>query len=576
MDDIVNKECISGKTRCTLSDSTGKLYQKCENNKWSSSLLCLEGQTCSNISNKCEANTSISCEANKMECLEHNHYRKCNESGTAWLAESICPENTICKTENGSTQCVFMCSQGESICSSSSTYKECNNNGKYSDEKTCENGKSCMNGACISKCELAKIKKSYVGCEYYAVELHSGGGYYSGGTYAIVVSNPNDNSVNVSISDGVGQIINRTVLSNSIEIVDVEDHQARNTVYGDFSYHITSDLPIVAYQFSPLGGSGNHLNDASLLIPTTAYDTRYRMLSWSESNTDPQVMTIVAKEDNTTITYNARTTTAAGEGIPEISEGETYTHTLDAGKVLQFVTKKHEENASLNDMNGSLITSDKPIGVFGGHGCTNVPTDIMACDHLEEQLFPTNTWGNHYIVVKTYPRGTETEYYKIVADEDNTLINIDGNEFTLNAGDVHSFDTPSDFEITSDKAIMVGQYMAGQNAGAETGDPSFILQVAVEQFRKNYLFLVPNTYEYDYVTITAPNDAVVNLDASIISENDFVAIGSTAYKRARISLSDGSHSIKADYPIGISVYGYDNYVSYGYPGGLNLINLKGQ
>jgi hypothetical protein len=40
--------------------------------------------------------------------------------------------------------------------------------------------------------------------------------------------------------------------------------------------------------------------------------------------------------------------------------------------------------------------------------------------------------------------------------------------------------------------------------------------------------------------------------------------------------NDGVHRLQADQPVGLVVYGFDAYVSYGYPGGtdLALINLK--
>jgi hypothetical protein len=40
--------------------------------------------------------------------------------------------------------------------------------------------------------------------------------------------------------------------------------------------------------------------------------------------------------------------------------------------------------------------------------------------------------------------------------------------------------------------------------------------------------------------------------------------------------NDGVHRLTADQPVGLVVYGFDAYVSYGYPGGtdLALINLK--
>ena len=35
-------------------------------------------------------------------------------------------------------------------------------------------------------------------------------------------------------------------------------------------------------------------------------------------------------------------------------------------------------------------------------------------------------------------------------------------------------------------------------------------------------------------------------------------------------LGDGVHFIRSSEPVSVIVYGYDQYVSYGYPGGLNL------
>ena len=47
----------------------------------------------------------------------------------------------------------------------------------------------------------------------------------------------------------------------------------------------------------------------------------------------------------------------------------------------------------------------------------------------------------------------------------------------------------------------------------------------------------------------------------------------TMFGVARLKLAnnvDGNHDVKSDKPVGISVYGYGQYTSYWYPGGLNL------
>ena len=56
------------------------------------------------------------------------------------------------------------------------------------------------------------------------------------------------------------------------------------------------------------------------------------------------------------------------------------------------------------DLTGTIITSDKPIGVFGGHEAAVSGTQCCA-DHIEQQLFPVATWGKTYIATKSFPRG---------------------------------------------------------------------------------------------------------------------------------------------------------------------------
>ena len=59
-------------------------------------------------------------------------------------------------------------------------------------------------------------------------------------------------------------------------------------------------------------------------------------------------------------------------------------------------------------LSGTIITSDKPIAVFGG---INAPTSLMdspACDYFVEELPPTNTWGRNFVTVPLATRLTVT------------------------------------------------------------------------------------------------------------------------------------------------------------------------
>jgi len=43
---------------------------------------------------------------------------------------------------------------------------------------------------------------------------------------------------------------------------------------------------------------------------------------------------------------------------------------------------------------------------------------------------------------------------------------------------------------------------------------------------------------------------------------------------ARMPLAAGSHRLEGDQTVGLVVYGWDQYVSYGYPGGMNTETLN--
>ena len=62
------------------------------------------------------------------------------------------------------------------------------------------------------------------------------------------------------------------------------------------------------------------------------------------------------------------------------------------------------------DLTGTLIMSDKPITVIGGHECANVPPNKVYCEHVEQQIPPTLTWGKKHLVRSFSGRSDELTY----------------------------------------------------------------------------------------------------------------------------------------------------------------------
>jgi hypothetical protein len=133
----------------------------------------------------------------------------------------------------------------------------------------------------------------------------------------------------------------------------------------------------------------------------------------------------------------------------------------------------------------------------------------------------------------------------------------------------------------STTGIPSGSCTSDQNCSphdANIGDPDMAMVVPSEQFRDKYVFLVPTKYQHNYVSIVAPVVAgvVANvvMDGAAMDPATFHQVGSQPWAVATKSMMAGSHVLSADQNIGVLVYGWDQYVSYSYPGGMNLETLQ--
>lgn len=411
------------------------------------------------------------------------------------------------------------------------------------------------------------------GTEFWAVDLdniESG----MGGTFAIVVSNTGAVDANVTVETVAGQVASAVVPSGGLKTFGFPRNMVNGTVQRTGGvYRVRSDQAIVAYQFNPL--ENLYTNDASLLLPTATLGTEYFVMSrehisgWNLRGS----MSIIATEPDTEVTIQATGQTLAGTGIPAVPAGGTMTRTLAQFEVLNI-----ETDGTTSDLTGSRVTANKKVAVFGGSECSFIPNGYYACDHLEEQMFPVATLGKTFDFCRSQPRSTEPDFVRILATEDDTTITTDpaiaGTPITLNAGKFVELTVPADVEIDGDKPLLIGQYLVSQNFGANTGDPSMILAVPSEQFRTDYIFLTPNTFAFDWVTVTAPTGATVTLDGTPIPSSSFTTLGDSGFGCARVAVSDGAHRISGDQKFGIAVYGYDQYASYGYTGGLELAEIN--
>lgn len=414
-------------------------------------------------------------------------------------------------------------------------------------------------------------------------------------------------------------------------------------------------------------GYGTYSNDASLLLPAHILGTSHVVVAPHHSHiNDPSTtpttvikrsaeLVIVATQDNTTVTLKPSADTLAGAAlgpswpaVPAIARASTPAAiVLQSYEVLQLATDSTGADYDCytaggaswcrkgNDLTGTVVTSDKPVAVFAGHSCQNIPNSRPYCDHNEEQIFPFATWGKTFIAVPSFPLrlnnntfpsvSAAPDHFKIVAGcpvtqpqcnplgttltlnpapaaanvlaPNNCLAgtSLTANNCRLAGGGFVEFKSAVPFSITADQPIAVAQFFPGQGpvsaipapTDPAEGDPSMVLLPPIEQWRARYTVLASTGLLDNYIGLAIDSSrvasvlvdgAAINITPGGTLPGDPKQVGSTTFVVKNHAVSTGTHTIQVNPKpgqtsvpgAGVTVYGYDAQVSYGYTGGLDL------
>jgi phage baseplate assembly protein gpV len=534
-------------------------------------------------------------------------------AGSSSTGEPPCPEGTILCDGNNAQVCDGMggfasmepcpkacapglgcveCVPGSGKCDGPVAQK-CDDNGAGFVDSFCDEvqGVQCdaQLGECIGACAPAVLGTSYIGCEYYpTVTPNVVGDNFS---FAVVVSNVSDQDATITITRGGNQVVQQVAPKNTVQVITLPwvatlKQTGASKLVVDGAYRLRSTQPVTVYQYNPLeyqkAGSFSYTNDASLLMPTNVWGQETVVVTRNTLNGLPGVYAVVARADNTKVELTPSATgkiVQAGGGVAANGTGIVM---LSEGDVLQVLSAAGGGGPDISDLTGTRVVSDKPVQVIGAHACSYVPYNITACDHLEEFNLPLDNLAKDYIVSTPFVKAPnqnpqiKARMVRVIATTDATTITYDppqpGAPAALaKAGDYAEIQTDKDFQISANFKIAVSEYMLGQAAGGGTGDPAMTISVPTAQYRGDYSFHAPTNYESNFANITAPDGTKVLIDGVMVQ--GFMAIGATGFGVARVQLSnngDGNHTITGDQDFGVQVYGYGQYTSYWYPGGLDL------
>jgi hypothetical protein len=646
----IPRACIPGTRRC-VSDAEAEVCN--DDSEWVAS-ACGEEQLCWGG----ECGDIGTCEPNAVtRCIGFTRYEGCNPVGTG-VGEFEVDFNLTCiEGEDGPELATRLCLEGETTCQDEQVLLRCAESGlEFEFSTNCledDETTLCDDNQCITLCQFIEKRETYVGCEYWAVDLDNYFGVDSNGNptdayfaqFAVAISNPTGTlAADVTIESATEVLGVGTVDPGDMIVFRLPPSEIDGTMVGPWGYRITSTVPIVAYQFNPLENEQVFSNDASLLLPTSSLGTEYYVMTRHQVFEDTKAfVTVVATQSGETVvtiqlpeaTGTNPVITLAGAEIPPLAGGDEVTVTLQ-----QFDTLNLETNRIGSDLTGTYISSDRPVAVLAGAECADVPsTDNCifrerqadwvceydretpcfdpvrqapsielcfpfrtgTCDHIEQQMLPVFAWGREFNAARTYQRRTEGETWRVLAAENNTRVTLVGlptsetaeppftrTTWTIDEGEWFEFTSWSDFQILATDPIFVGQFLHGLHGPDDSapppndpmnGDPSFIMAVPIEQYRDDYIFLVPGEYAHNFVTIVAP----VGLDVNHVDEqgeevfeaDSFTPFGDGTHASLRVELEhEGYHRLSGEQPFAVTVYGFDDDVSYGYPAGLDIKRIN--
>jgi hypothetical protein len=521
--------------------------------------------------------------------------------------------------------------------------------------KTCPDDQGCSGTDCVPACDSAGDNKSTFGCDYYVVGpdiLFDGAGACFAAYVVNTWSTPvaltvefEDQALDVTkfayLPSGSGGAIQYTPLTSGqippgeVAILFLNRHgwnplglvtdcpagvtpaitdrdtAPHGTTYGS-AFHITTSAPVVAYDIYPYGGGQSAFTSATLLLPTSAWDTNYIAVdAFGPGFLGGPFISMVAVEDGTLVTISPSAAIAGGAGVPATSQGVPATYPLARGQALQFT--------QATPLAGSVIQSNKAIGVWGGK--TNLGIDACCDDSAHQMIPPVRAMGSEYAAVRYRNRydGVEEEPpWRLIGAVDGTVLTYDpaappGAPTTLSLGQVVDFRATGQLVVKSqdaDHPFYVSAHMTGAalyDPGQQSpptgpddgrGDAEFVNVVPTAEYLDKYVFFTDPTYsETNLVVVRAKGPsgfADVSLDCAGVL-GGWQPLGfSGRYQYTRIDLvrhdfqpqgscDNGRHVMESKQPFGLTVWGwgsaetgnlgngfYTQYVSYAYPAGAGV------
>ncbi|HEX8790894.1 MAG TPA: IgGFc-binding protein [Polyangiaceae bacterium] len=392
------------------------------------------------------------------------------------------------------------------------------------------------------------------------------------------------------------------------------------------AFHVTTSVPVTAYDIYPFGGGESGFPGAELVYPSSAWGTNYVVLATPQGTLSPprrKFLDILADTSATTVTFSPAVPVPGGGGYPPVNQNASTMFTLDAGEYAHW-----ETDPATTDFSGSIVLANHPVSVAAGEDLFRLqPFGEPGGDVTHVQILPTSAIAHDYAVAPYTTRRAdlkeETIHYRIVGLVAGTQLSFDpavaGAPSAVGQAQVVDFATVGAFRVTSQDAshpFSIAQEMSTGNLNMDTdagfrtdcatfydanqmlqktcGDEEFVPLVPPAQFLDKYVFFTDPTYSTTTLSLVraqsggAFRDVTVDCLGTISGWKNVDAAGRYQYARADLvralppgsmpdagACANGAHVASSKGPFGLVVYGLDTYASYAYPAGGNAAVLSG-
>lgn len=328
-------------------------------------------------------------------------------------------------------------------------------------------------------------------------------------------------------------------------------YQQSGTGTVDTGFNVNSATAIAGYFVNRASFS----TDMSYLLDSSALGASYMIASQSGGFGEGSQVAIHATQNGTNVTF-----TPIG--------GAPINVALNAGQTYKYA-------GGSTNLTGSQVVADKPVAVFGGHECAQVPSGITACDTLLEQMIPTDKLSKTYFLAASQGANlasTSSDLVRVIASVDGTQVSVNGVVVaTLNKGQFHEFSLSANngAKVEASEAVMVAQYLRG-GQGANT-DPAMSLVPGSDTWLADYRLSTPSgtqdfVIDYASVVVLTADLGTLTLDNVAVDTSGCTVIAGTLHSRCNVTLPNGLFNLKAANPFLVMLGGgsfADSYFTYG-------------